>query len=56
MVFRDITEFISVSLLGLLNWGRVVGNCGFLEGREQCLQNFLGSVIVPEGIFPLFSA
>ena len=32
--------------MGVLLWRRLVGNSGFLEGREQCLQSWLGSVVV----------
>ena len=32
--------------MGVFHWGHLVGNYGFFEGREQCLQSQSGSVVV----------
>ena len=34
--------------MGVFHWGRLVGNYGFIEGWEQCLQSQLGSVVVSQ--------
>ena len=31
--------------MGVFHWGHLVGNCGFFEGREQCLQSQLGLIV-----------
>ena len=36
----------SYRLYGVFQWGHLVGNYGFLEGWEQCLQRQLGLVVV----------
>ena len=33
-------------VIGVFHWGSLVGNYRFFEGREQCLQSQLGSVVV----------
>ena len=34
--------------MGVFHRGHLIGNYGFSEGREQCLQSWLGSVVVSE--------
>ena len=31
---------------GLFHWGHLAGNYGFYMGQEQCLQSWLGSVVI----------
>ena len=33
--------------MGVFHWGRHVGNYELFEGLEQCLQSWLGLVVVP---------
>ena len=43
-----------MSFMGMFHWGRlIVGDYGFMEGREQCLQRWLGLVVV-SWLFVLF--
>ena len=32
--------------MGVFHWGCLVGYYGIFEGREQCLQSWIGSVVV----------
>ena len=33
-------------VMGVFHWGRLVGNYRFFEGQEQCLQSWIGLVVV----------
>ena len=40
------SSFKCQQIMGVFHWSRRVSNYGFFEGREQCLQGQLGSVVV----------